>query len=259
MKHMIRWMAVLAALVLVLGVAGRAQAAPAGKPSAIKGEETFKLEPGGKATITFESFCIDYGKKFPTAVGLPPTAVADSKVVGAINYALSKDYTTSAPKEVQFAIWQARGAQGSPATGAQGNEVTQNANMTMTAPAGATSVIDALKQNKIKATAGTWNGIGEKITISNETTNFQGKGELTIENTSQAALTLYMQNGTVFPAPSAEFQSMAGYATNVQVQNPQGLPVTGVTVLSPVQMLVFALLALNVLALGYVVRRRSEA
>src|SRR4028119_1834126 len=83
---------------------------------------TFQLQPGGKATVEFESFCIDYGKKFPTSVGLPPTNVPDPAVVGAINNALAKGYTSSQPREVQFAIWKARGAQGSPQPGAVGTE-----------------------------------------------------------------------------------------------------------------------------------------
>ncbi len=252
MNKLVRLLAATFALLVMISIAGRVQAAPA-----LKGQDTFKLEPGGTATIIFESFCIDYGKKFPTAVGLPPTTVADANVVGAINYALSKDYTTSAAKEVQFAIWQARGAQGSPATGTQGDEVTKNATMTMAAPAGATSIIDALKDNRLKATAGTWSGIGDKVTIGTETSNFQGRGELKIENASQETLTLYMPNGTVFPAPAAEFQSMAGYLTDVQVSNPQRLPDTGMLTMDGTSLMLLGMLAVSIAALGWAVRREA--
>lgn len=188
------------------------------------------------------------------------TGVADANVGGALNYALSKGFTGDQPKEVQFAIWQARGAQGSPATGAQGQEISANASTQPTPPAGATSLIDALASNQIRATAGKWEGIGEKLTINNVEDNFQGRGELMIENTSGRALTLYMPVGTLFPAPSAEFQSMAGYATNVDVTNPatQTLPDTGLAPLG-IQTVLLALFAAGLVAYGWRIRRRVRA
>jgi len=41
------------------------------------------------------------------------------------------------------------------------------------------------------------------------------------ENTSQQAVTLTMPAGTLFPPATAGEQTMAGYATNTQVSNPQ--------------------------------------
>ena len=252
MRHATRIIVGLLALAMVVG---------AGTAKAQSATDAFTLQPGGKATITFESFCIDYGKKFPDTIGLPPIDVAQPEVAGALAYALSKGYTGSQAKEVQFAIWKARGAQGSPETGAQGQEITANAANQPAAPAGATSVIDALKNNQIKATAGTWQGIGEKLTINNFEDNFQGRGELMIENTSGQALTLYMPVGTVFPAPGPEFQSMAGYATNVEVDNPemqqmQQLPNTGISTPWGSQGALIVLAALASLGLGHVLRRR---
>jgi len=177
-----------------------------------------------------------------------------------LNAALNKGYTSSNAKEVQYAIWQERGATGAPALGNIGNELTQNA-APPTAPQGATSVIDALKNNQIKATAGSWQGIGEQLTINNFQDYFQGRGQLVIENTSGQELTLYMPIGTVFPAPSAEFQSMAGYATDVSVDNPvQTLPETGFTNgRTSTQVLLLGLLAFNIAAIGLLLRRRVQA
>lgn len=254
MVKAIRLALVVLALALVSGWSGAAQAAP----QAIRGQDTFRLEAGGKATIIFESFCIDYGLKFPTAVGLPPTQVAQANVAGALNYALSKDYTTSAPKEVQFALWQARGAQGSPAVGAQGTEIGQNTTTLATPPAGATSLLDALRDNRVKATAGSWNGIGEQVSIGSLTTYFQGRGQLQIENSSGQALTLYMPIGTVFPAPAAEFQNMVGYATDIQVTNPT-LPTTGFADTSWGLLALILPIGLLVIAMGYVTTRRAVA
>ncbi len=181
--------------------------------------QAFTLVPGGKATIDFESFCIDYGKRFPNQVGLPPSNVADPAVVGALNNALAKGYTGNNAREVQLAIWKARGSTEAPQPGNVGTEIAQNLQQPA-APQGATSLIDAIKNNQIKLTAGAWNGIGEKITVGTTQDFYQGRGQLQVENTSGQELTLYMPIGTVFPAPSAEFQSMAGYATRVSVNNP---------------------------------------
>lgn len=225
----------------------------------------FTLAPGGKATIDFESFCIDYGKKFPDQIGLPPTNVADPAVVGVLNNALTQGVTGNNAKEVQFAIWQARGAQGSPAPGNVGAGLAQNPQQPA-APQGATSVIDALKNNQIKATAGSWQGVGDKLTINNFDDFYKGAGQIQVENTSGQELTLYMPIGTVFPAPSAEFQSMAGYATNVAVNNPapqpqtQSLPDTGLADSVPwLAQIVLVLLALDLAAIGVLLKRRVRA
>lgn len=223
----------------------------------------FTLAPGGKATIDFESFCIDYGKKFPDQIGLPPTNVADPAVVGVLNNALTQGVTGNNAKEVQFAIWQARGAQGSPAPGNVGAGLAQNPQQPA-APQGATSVIDALKNNQIKATAGSWQGVGDKLTINNFDDFYKGAGQIQVENTSGQELSLYMPIGTVFPAPSAEFQSMAGYATNVTVNNPapqtQSLPDTGLSDSVPwLAQMVLVLLALDLAAIGVLLKRRVRA
>lgn len=195
----------LVALVMVLPTFGVdrvavAQSAP----------EAFTLQLGGTATVRFESFCLDFGKKFPDAIGLPPTGTADPAVREALRYAQSKGYIDSDAKEVQFAIWKARGAEGSPEPGDVGREIAANASGEPTLPAGATSIVDAIQNNEIRVDAGSWQPIGEKLTIGNFNDYFRGRGELKIENTSGQVLTLYMPVGTTFPAPAEEFQSMAG-------------------------------------------------
>ena len=221
--------------------------------------QAFTLAPGGKATIDFESFCIDYGKKFPEQVGLPPSNVADPAVVGALNNALTKGYTGNNAREVQLAIWKARGATAAPQPGNVGNEIAQNLQQPA-APQGATSVIDAIKSNQIKLTAGSWGGIGEKLAINGTEDFYQGRGQLTVENTSSQQLNLYMPIGTVFPAPTPEFQSMAGYATNVSVNNPapvqsQALPETGFADQVADNMWFLVLYGIGVVMAGIFIRR----
>lgn len=130
-----------------------------------------------------------------------------------------------------------------------------------TAPANpqGTSVQDAAKANQIKLSLNNWQPVGGKVQITpTATDNFYGRGQLTVENTSQQALTLYMPVGTIFTAADSAFQDVAGYATNVQVTNPQvaqQLPATGGGTPSPA--LLIGALGLTMLAAGcHVLRAR---
>lgn len=116
------------------------------------------------------------------------------------------------------------------------------------------------RRPSVKLTAGSWGGIGEKITINGTEDFYQGRGQLQVENTSSQQLNLYMPIGTVFPAPTPEFQSMAGYATNVAVNNPapvqsQALPDTGLADQVAENMWFLVLYGLGVVMAGIFIRR----
>ena len=179
--------------------------------------KTFTLEPGGKATVSYEAFCLDFGKRFPASVNAPNGSAAP-KVQNALYYALTKGYQSSDPLELQYAIWELSEAENVPQSGDVAAEI-----MAATAPAPAlagTSALEAVKGNKVKLTLNTWEPIGDKVDLGLLTDHFYGKGQLTLENTSQEALTLAMPVGTMFQTPDAESQNMVGYATNVEVNNP---------------------------------------
>jgi LPXTG-motif cell wall-anchored protein len=61
---------------------------------------------------------------------------------------------------------------------------------------------------------------------------FYGQGTMTVENTSNQRLTLYMPVGTLLPPATPGSQTMAAFSSNTQVtdqgrQEPQQLPQTG--------------------------------
>ena len=186
-----------------------------------QGQQTFTLQPGGRATVTFEAFCTDFGQKFPTAIQAP-ASVAEDNVRGALAYIQNNGLNADETKalEAQYAIWQLRGATGSPAGGDQAKAVVGAASTAPTNPQG-TSVVDAAKAGQVRVTIDAWQPIGTPVQLGSTTDNFYGRGTLTVENTSQQALTLYMPVGTQFPPATVGDQTMAGYATNVQVSNPQ--------------------------------------
>lgn len=181
---------------------------------------TFTLRPGGKATLTYEAFCTDFGKKFPLAIQ-SPNGIAPDGVRGALANIQSNGLASDPQKalEAQYAIWQLSGATGSPAGSDTTKSVVTASATAPQNPAG-TSVLDAAKANQIKVTLNDWKPVGDKVPIGNATDYFYGRGTLTIENTSQSELTLFMPVGTLFPPQTAGEQTMAGYATNVQVTNP---------------------------------------
>jgi hypothetical protein len=194
--------------------------------------QSFTLDPGGKATVTFTAFCLDFGVKFPDNVQAP-NAMAEDKVRAALAYAQNKNLTADEKQalEVQSAIWQLRGATASPAGGTVVKDILSAATTPPTNPPG-TSIIDAAKANQVKLTVNSWQPIGQKVPLGAASDNFYGQGTLTVENTSNRKLTLTMPIGTIFPPVTAGSQTMAGFSTNVQVtdpgrQAPQQLPTTG--------------------------------
>jgi LPXTG-motif cell wall-anchored protein len=216
--------------------------------------QPFTLPPGGRAVVTFEAFCLDFGRRFPQTLQTP-AGVASDDVRAVLAYAQNNQLTDDQNEamEVQYAIWQVSGVSGSP----QGGDLTQQiigaAQNPPPAPQG-TSLVDAARANQVQLTMTAWQPLGEQIQVGNVTDYFYGRGQLTVENTSQQELNLYMPIGTVFPSPSDDVQNMAGFQIDVQVQTPQQLPETGSSELSTTTMLVA--IAGVLLAAGWLLRRR---
>ena len=181
-----------------------------------------------EATITFEAFCVNFGKLFPTAITGPDGTVAPDKVRAALEYAQEKSLTADSQQalQVQYAIWQLINTPNSPKGDALAQDVITAANAaTVSNPTG-TSILDAAKASQVTLTLDSWQPIGDKQQITaSASDHFYGRGQLTVENVSQQALTLYMPTGTIFP-PASNAQNMAGIQTDIVINNPN-LPATG--------------------------------
>lgn len=194
----------------------------AGHASAQQAPTNFTLQPGGKATVSFQAFCIEFGKVFPNGIQ-GPSGLAPDQARAAMSYGVGKGYNANEQQalQLQYAIWQAIGTSGAPQGDATAQDVIANSKTPPANPQG-TSVLDAFQANQVKVTLNSWAPVGNKVAITpSATDNFYGQGQLTIENTSQKALTLYMPVGTQFAAIDKSQQSVAAFATNVQVNNPQ--------------------------------------
>ena len=232
--------AVALALLACLGI---------GTASAQQAPTTFTLQPGGTAVVSYQAFCTQFGKIFPDGIQ-GPAGLAPDAARAAMSYAISKGYDKDGQQalQLQYGIWQALGTSNAPKGDATAQDVITNSKTPPANPQG-TSVLDAFKANQITMTLNSWAPVGPKVAITaTATDNFYGGGQLTIQNTSQQALTLYMPVGTLFPATNPSHQTMAAYATNVQVNNPQQtLPNTSGEDDSTVR---FLLIALTLVGLG---------
>jgi len=236
----------LLALAFVLSATPAAQAQTA---------QTFSLPPGGKAVVTFEAFCQDFGRAFPKSLQLP-ASVASDQARAVLAYAQNNQLTDNPneAREVQYALWRADRVSGSPQGGALAQQIIDSAKNPPAAPQG-TSLVDAATTNQITITLTSWQPRGDQIQVGNVTDNFHGRGQLSVENTSQQNLVLYMPIGTVFPSTANDIQNMAGFQTNVQVQVPQQLPRTAVGAADISGFLFLA--AVVLLTAGWVLRRRG--
>jgi LPXTG-motif cell wall-anchored protein len=221
---------------------------------------SFTLQPGGKATINFEAFCTDYGLKFPLAIEAP-NDVASDQLRGALEYVRTNGLASDPAKalEAQYAIWQLQNATGSPQGGAD-TQAVRNAGTTAPANPQGTSLLEAAAANQVRVNVTNWQPVGEQVQIGSTTDYFYGRGTVEVENTSQQELTLYMPVGSLFGPVTAGEQTMAGYATNVQVNNPvqtndpvaAQLPSTGGSEYQHVLLLAALLLGLSGLAMRWV-------
>jgi hypothetical protein len=221
MKWWNRYVYLLAAVAL-LSIAG-VQAAFAQTGQGTTGVQTFTLAPGASATVTFEAFCTEFGQEFPSAVQAP-NATAPDRVRAALAYARQQNLIGSNEQalQVQYALWQLLGAVDSPRGEQAAQDIVSQAGSTPpAAPQGARSVVEASQANQVRLTVASWQPLGEPVQITQTATdNFYGRGTLTVENISQQELTLYMTIGTIFPAVNQAEQDMAGYATNIQTNDP---------------------------------------
>ncbi|HEX6607423.1 MAG TPA: hypothetical protein VF276_10965 [Chloroflexia bacterium] len=198
----------LLTLAALLFVSGFTSAAAVAQPlPQATGGQTITIAAGQSATLQVRGFCLDFGKLFPSQSNAP-TGLAPDQVRAALNYAVSKGYDTSDPRQVQEAIWfLASGAwhRDDHALGQEIVDAAKNGNMPAT-PAG-TSLIDALQANNLTATVSITPGGG--LTGSDA---FYGDGTLTIKNNGTQDAQVYLPFGSVFPPANSAEQRLIGYA-----------------------------------------------
>lgn len=148
------------------------------------------------AGTTINVFCIDYGKQFPTGQTITANGMAPANIQAALNYALSKDYITNNPYEVQLALWHLRDGQAYHDFENKGTaiaqEIVNNANSSA-APTNTTTASTNLVVTNIR-----------------EFTADTGFGSGTIQS---GATNTTIPVGILLPASGSTFQNLVGVTT----------------------------------------------
>lgn len=206
-------------LAVVLVVVALLWVAPAAAQS--QGEQ-FTLEPGASATLQFEGFCAQFGEPFPDSLR-GPTGLADEPIRAALTLARAQGLTGSDQDalQVQYAIWQLQGEQDAPQGGDLARDVLNRSRTAQApAPAGATSLVDALAAGQVRVEVTAFAPVGAPVEIApGVSDNFYGRGTLTVTNLSGQQLNLYMPVGTVLASSDPGDQDLVAYATSADTAN----------------------------------------
>lgn len=219
------WSTVLGvALALTMGLSTTFAQGETGSSQAMMAE-TFTLQPGGMATVNFEAWCNDFGAAFPDDIQLP-SAVAQPEVQAALAHIMTENYSAAANNalEAQYGLWRVVGATNSPRGGQVAEDVVNAATSIVVQPPQGTSLLEAAQNGQVRIELTSWEAVGDPVQIGAQTDNFYGRGTLMVENTSGQELTLYHPIGALFAPGTQGEQTMTGYATDVEVNNPQPQP-----------------------------------
>jgi len=180
--------------------------------------QTITVPAGGTATITGRAFCLDYGKAFPTGSVTAQDLGADN-VREALNYAITKDYTSGNAQQVELAIWNLRDNTWHVSPHDIGSEIVTNATAAnMPAQGTGTSLVDAVKGGQLTATA----------TFTPQTADeFYGDGQITLKNSGSSDVTVYMPVGVVFSDGNSADQTLLAYQLSVAAQVTGTVSATG--------------------------------
>lgn len=242
-----RCAAALLAMVLLIGAGGQAAQA--------QSSQTFTIPANGRAIITFEAYCVDFGGTFPATLQAPSSR-ASGEVRGGLAYIQSNGLSgTAKALQGQYGLWRITGAKGSPKGDATADAV-YNARSTVPAdPANATSILDAASAGRVSLDTTGWGPVGAPVNITSDSRdNFYGRGTLVVRNLSGQQLTLFMPIGAIFLPGSICSQRVAGYQVGSAQILSGTLPNTAALDLRPLA----GLLALGLALPVHLWRRRRE-
>ena len=185
----------------------------------VLGETSVLVPANGQTTLQFETYCLDFGKDFPTQIG-KPLHRADDAVLRVLKVALEGGYTESDPLQVQLAIWQV----------IEGKWVFDENEIPHTLAgeilvAAETADVTPLQGEGIPVTQAVDEGL---VTLASE--NFQavdapnaagyefayrGQGTLVITNLTNEEIRIFFPFGTVFIRGLESEQNVVAYATEL--------------------------------------------
>jgi hypothetical protein len=177
--------------------------------------QTLRIPAGQTARLRVRGLCIDFGKPFP-GTSAAPNELAKDEMRAALNYAVSKGYfdKDDTARQAEQAMWYLSDGTWHRPDHDLAQEIVnagKDAANKPADPAGATSILDALNAGTIK--------VDVSLTIPagmDPKDAFYGDGDLSVTNTSNAEVNVFMPTGTIFPPNTAADQRLIGYALVAQ-------------------------------------------
>lgn len=230
---------VLVLLLLLLTALPFANPAQAQEPGDfVLGETSVLVPANGEARIRFQTFCLDFGKEFPSALGTPDGRAEDA-VLKVVRAAIEEEMAEKDPLALQLAIWSVR--EGKAIDALYPNE-------TIAAESDAQALLDAsesltvsplrtdrgisldkaVADGTIVATSTDFSFVETADMARPDDIPYHGEGTLILRNTTNAAVEVYFPFGTVFRASDETEQDIVTYATELE-QLATATPVPTVT------------------------------
>ncbi|MEO6457415.1 MAG: hypothetical protein ABIO92_03940 [Chloroflexia bacterium] len=185
------------------------------------------LEAGSTATIAVRGLALQPGASIATdRLALATDPLASDRVRTTLFYALEWGYTESAPDQVALAVWYAQdGIWRDP-----GHTVAER----MAAAAGASQGTPSWRPDGRSLLP----LVGEKVQLEDFTLTplapspAIGRGHLTVRNTSEQDVVIYLPYGTLFTGPSGAVLVWATAPDDPEVEPPSNVTPTETTVLA---------------------------
>ncbi len=186
------------------------------------GETSVVVPAGGEATIDFETFCLEFGKDFPTALGMPDGRAPDD-VLRVLKTAVQEGLVDSESLQTQLAIWSLiEGGFPYPADeidpSIAADLIERSADADISPIEGDGTALDvAVANGSIQATSENFTFV-ETDMVRPDGEPYKGRGTLLLTNTTDEDLTIFFSLGIVFRAGDEAQQDIVAYATELEEQ-----------------------------------------
>ena len=186
------------------------------------GETSVVVPAGGEATIDFETFCLEFGLDFPSALGTPDGRAPDA-VLRVLKTAIQEGLVDSEPLQTQLAIWSLieggfpySSDEIDPSVAA--GLIERSAGADISPIEGEGVALDAaVADGRIEATSTNFASVETDTVLPGEEP-YKGSGTLVLRNTTDANLTVFFSLGIVFRAGDDTQQDIVAYATELEEQ-----------------------------------------
>lgn len=200
----------------------------------VLGETSVVVPANGEATIRFQTFCLEFGKEFPSSLGTPDGRANDD-VLRLVRQALEEDVPDQNPLAVQLAIWSQLENQTLdelyPDTDIPAEERAQSLLDSMDSVEVSPlrtdqgiALTEAVANGTITATSQDFNFVDTEMARP-DGEPYHGEGTLVLTNQTDEDVQVYFPYGTVFRAENDSEQDIVAYATELeQLPTPTPMP-----------------------------------